>query len=127
MAEKETFVLVSLEENKAKELAQVISSDACRKILDHLSAKKATESEIAKELNMPISTVHYNLKNLLQSKLVEAKEFHYSEKGKEVLHYSLANKYVIIAPKGATESFKSKLKSLLPVVGIIGVLSFVIQ
>ena len=73
MAEKETFVLVSLEENKAKELAQVISSDACRKILDHLSAKKATESEIAKELNMPISTVHYNLKNLLQSKLVEAK------------------------------------------------------
>lgn len=127
MVKKETFVLVSLEEDKAKELAQVISSDACRKILDHLEKDKATESEIAAALNMPISTVHYNIKNLLQSKLIEANEYHYSQKGKEVLHYSLANKFVIIAPKGASESFKNKLKSLLPVVGIVGALSFAVQ
>ena len=127
MEGKETFVMVSLEEHQAKELAQVISSDACRKILDLLAAKKATESEIAKELGMPLSTVHYNIRNLMQSRLVEAKEFHYSEKGKEVLHYSLANKYVIIAPKGASESFKSRLKALLPVIGIVGALSFALQ
>ena len=38
----------------------------------------------------------------------------YSEKGKEVNHYKLANKYIIIAPK-STHGIKEKLKSVLPV------------
>lgn len=127
MAKKETFIMVSLEEEEAKKLAQVISNDTCRSILDYLAQKKATETELANDLNIPISTVHYNLKHLLDSKLVEAEEFHYSEKGKEVLHYSLANKYVIIAPKAVTESFRNKLKSIIPAIAIIGVLSLVVQ
>ena len=76
MAKKETFLMVSLEEDKAKKLAQVLSNDTSRKILDHLSNKKATETELSKELNLPISTVHYNLRHLLASRLVEAGEFH---------------------------------------------------
>lgn len=127
MAKKETFLMVSLEEEKAKKLAQVISNDSCRKILNYLSNTKATESELAEKLNIPISTVHYNLKHLVESKLVEAEEFHYSEKGKEVLHYSIANKYVIIAPKSASESMMNKLRSIIPVIGIIGALSIIIQ
>jgi hypothetical protein len=63
-----------------------------------------------------LSTVHYNLQALVKANLVKAEEFHYSEKGKEVLHYSLANKIIIIAPKNTrTESFRDKLKSILPV------------
>ncbi|MBD3313004.1 helix-turn-helix domain-containing protein [Candidatus Woesearchaeota archaeon] len=127
MAKKETFLMVSLEEEKAKKLAQVISNDTARKILDHLASKKATESELAKELGIPISTVHYNLKHLLASKLVEAKEYHYSNKGKEVLHYSLANKYVIIAPKSASESIRSKLKSIIPAIVIISAAALALQ
>src|SRR3989344_4389053 len=127
MAAKDTFLLVSLEESKAKELAQVISSDACRKILDHLSKAAATETEVAAVLQMPLSTVHYNLKNLVQSNLVETKEYHYSEKGREVLHYSLANRYVIIAPKGTTENFRERLRKFLPVIAVIGAISLVLQ
>jgi len=116
---KEKFVLVSLKESKAKELAQVISNESCRKILDYLAEKESTETELAKKLELPISTVHYNLKHLVEAGLVEAEEFHYSEKGKEVNHYKLANKYVIIAPK-STFGLKEKLKSILPV-GLITV------
>ena len=111
---KEKFVLVSLKEDKAKELAQVISNESCRKILDYLAEKEATETELAKKLELPLSTVHYNLKHLVGAGLVDAEEFHYSEKGKEVNHYKLANKYVIIAPK-STFGLKEKLKSILPV------------
>ena len=128
MAEKEeTFLLVSLEEEKAKKLAQVISNDSCRKILDYLAKKKATETELSQQLNVPLSTVHYNIRHLVDNKLVEAEEFHYSEKGREVLHYSLSNKYVIIAPKGVSEKFRDKLKSILPVIGIIGAISIALQ
>ena len=63
---KEKFVLVSLKEDKAKELAQVISNESCRKILDYLADKQdATESDLASKLGIPISTVHYNMKHLL--------------------------------------------------------------
>jgi DNA-binding transcriptional ArsR family regulator len=111
---KEKFVLVSLKENKAKQLAQVISNESCRKILDYLAEKEATETELAEKLEIPISTVHYNLKHLTDAGLVTADEFHYSEKGREINHYKLANKYVIIAPKSVF-GIKEKLKAVLPV------------
>lgn len=120
---KESFLLVSLKESKAKELAQVVSNESCRKILDYLASKKdATETEVAKQLNVPISTVHYNLQLLVGAKLVTADEYHYSTKGKEVIHYSLANKYIIIAPK-TVWGIKEKLKTILPVLLIAGAVS----
>lgn len=127
MAE-EKFLLVSLKEDEAKQLAQVISNDTSRKILDHLSnLKDDTETNIAKKLKVPISTVHYNLKALVKAKLIQANEFHYSEKGKEVNHYSLANKYVIIAPKNTPETLKDKLRKILPVIAIIGFGTVVVE
>ncbi|MBD3354486.1 helix-turn-helix domain-containing protein [Candidatus Woesearchaeota archaeon] len=118
MTNKEKFLLISLSENKAKQLSQTIANKTCRKILDYLADKEATESELAEKLDIPISTVHYNIKQLQKAGLVAAEEYHYSEKGKEVNHYKLANKYIIIAPK-STYGIKEKLKSVLPVVLII--------
>lgn len=116
---KQTFLLVSLNEDKAKKLANVITSASARKILDYLAGKgekdESTETQIAKDLMLPLSTVHYNLQQLLAGNLVEADEFHYSEKGKEVNHYKLANKYIIIAPSAPSQSIRDKLKLLLPV------------
>jgi DNA-binding transcriptional ArsR family regulator len=111
---EESFLLVSLKENKAKKLANVINNETCRKILDFLANNTgATESEIAKKTKLPISTVHYNLKLLEESKLVFADEYHYSEKGKEVNHYKLANKYIIIAPDESTTALE-KIRKFLP-------------
>jgi len=127
MAKKETFLLVSLNEKKAKRLAEVISNNTCRKILDHLAKGEASESEISKELDIPISTVHYNLKHLVDAKLVKADTFHYSPKGKEMLHYRLANQYVIIAPESTKHSIREKLKSIIPAATITVALGTVAQ
>jgi len=122
MEDNNSFLLVDLKEDKAKKLAQVISNDSCRKILDYLTHKeKATETEIAEDLKLPLSTVHYNLKHLHKSGLVVADEFHYSQKGKEVNHYKLANKFIIIAPNNDS-SFMDKLRKILPL-GIFAVLA----
>jgi len=50
--------------------------------------------------------------------LVIVEEFHYSEKGKEINHYKLANKYIIIAPKKVT-GLKGKLRKILPSLGVV--------
>lgn len=123
---KESFLLVSLKEDKSRKLAKVLSNESCRKILDYLTAKEATETELAKKLALPISTVHYNLKHLFEAGLVVVEEFHYSAKGKEVNHYKLANKYIIIAPK-STFGIKERLRSVFPVALIVGASAFVIQ
>ena len=81
---KEKFLLVSLNESKSKQLAQAISNDSCRKILDYLADKESSESELSTKLNIPISTVHYNLQQLIKGGLVIAEEYHYSKKGKEI-------------------------------------------
>jgi predicted transcriptional regulator len=113
---KKNMILLSMEDSKIKKVANVISNDSCRKILDYLSNKDATESELAEKLQLPMSTVHYNLQLLMEAGLVDVEEFHYSPKGREVDHYKLANKYIIIAPKKTqTIGLKQKLKSILPV------------
>ena len=108
----EKYLLVSLEEEKSKQLANVLSNDTSRKILDYLAEKDISETDLAKELNLPLSTVHYNVQNLLKNNLVEIKDFVYSEKGNKINIYKLSRKLIIIAPKGV------EIKNILPVVGI---------
>ena len=124
MAKHETFIMVSLEEEKAKKLAEVISNNTSRKILDHLAKKEASESELAKELSLPISTVHYNIQLLLKTNLVQSKEFTWSDKGKEINIYTLSKKYIIIAPSGTKvkESFKNILPATLITFAIAGLI-----
>ena len=128
MKKKESsFLLVSLDDDKAKKLANVISSDTARKILDTLTAGSLTETELSKRMGLPLSTIHYNLRQLVDSGLIESGEYHYSTRGREVAHYSLARKYIIIDPKSDDKLF-SRFKSMLPAVVIttgIGLALFV--
>ena len=91
----ESFLLVSLDEDKSKKLAQVLSNDTARKILDLMSTKEyVTETELSKQLKIPLSTAHYNMGLLVKAKLVNDDHYTYSKKGKKINHYSLSNKYV---------------------------------
>lgn len=127
MAEK-SFILLSLKDDKAKKLSKALGNASCRKILDYLALKgDATETQISKELNVPISTVHYNMKLLAENGLVSMNEYHYSEKGKEVIHYKMRNRYIVIAPEPEDEkSIMSKLKNMLPGAIILGIGTFLV-
>lgn len=109
----EPFIMISMDQ--AKSVANALTNKSATKILDFLANNSgATESEIAKALKLPVSTVNYNMKALLESKLVIADEFHYSPKGKEVSHYKLAKKYIIIAPADEKEGFLQRIKKYIP-------------
>ncbi|MFH1331937.1 MAG: helix-turn-helix domain-containing protein [archaeon] len=109
----EKFIIVSLEDEKSKDLANVISNDTSRRILSFLSEKEASESDISKALGLPPSTVHYNVQHLLKNNLIEVKDFYWSDKGNKVNIYTIAKKLIVIAPKGAKVT--SAIKSLIPV------------
>ncbi|MBN1156201.1 winged helix-turn-helix transcriptional regulator [Candidatus Woesearchaeota archaeon] len=125
MAE-DSYLLVNLKDEESKQLAQVISNDTSRKILDFLAKGEATETDIAASLNLPLSTVHYNLQHLNKAKLVQVDEYHYSKKGKEINHYKLSNKLIIIAPTGI-DRVKDKLKTFLPITVLAGIAAGIIH
>lgn len=122
-------MLVNLAGEEAREVAKILSSETGKKILDFMSVKESvTETEVADSLNLPLSTVHYNMQQLLKAKLVVADEYHYSKRGKEILHYKLAKKYIIIAPQGESKkSFFEHLKKYIPVTLIAISISVIIK
>ncbi len=118
---KNSFLLLNLQEEKAKAVAKVISNESCRKMLDYLAEKEGTATELSVKLQIPLPTVHYNLQHLQEAGLVVSEEFHYSAKGKEVNHYKLANKYIIIAPRDVP-GIRERLRSILPasIIAVVG-------
>jgi predicted transcriptional regulator len=108
------YILISMEDKKIKKLAEVLGNKTCKKIINLLAEKESSEKDIADSLNIPINTVEYNLKKLIQAEFIEkAKNFFWSKKGKKIDIYKLSNKSIIISQKSSQVS--SKLKSILPV------------
>ena len=116
------YVLVSLDDKKAKDIGSVLSNATAKEILSYLGEKeKVTPSEIAKALSLPLSTVMYNLQHLEKEDLVEKKDFAWSDKGKKVHFYAVAKKMIIIVPKGF--NWQETLKKILPVALVGAVVS----
>ncbi len=129
MGKKSNMLLIDLNDPKTKSIAEIITSDTSRKILDFLAGiETASESEIAKELSLAISTVHYHMQKLQEAGLVDVSGFTYSKKGREINRYTLANKYIIITPRKMS-GLKAKLRKILPIaavpLGLGGVLKIV--
>lgn len=121
----ESYMLMSLDDEKSKQLAEVMANKTCKKILTLLAEKELSEGDIAKKLKLPINTTEYNLKKLISAGLVEkSQSFFWSIKGKKIPNYRLSNKYIVIAPKSSS---LSGLKSLLPALAFIGLGSFLIS
>jgi uncharacterized secreted protein with C-terminal beta-propeller domain len=113
------FILMGIDDDRSKDIAEVLSNKTCKKILDHLSeAKEASEKEISDSLKMPINTVEYNLNKLIKSGLVEkTKNFFWSVKGKKIEMYKLAKKHIIISPSSKKLALE-QLKMILPIIFI---------
>ena len=119
---KNNLLIIDLDDDNTKDIANTISNKSCSKILNFLTENEASEEEISEKLNIPISTVHYNLKQLIKSKLIVADKYRYSKKGKEIKIYAPANKFIIIAPKGRDKNnFLEQLKNIIPSFLILGV------
>ncbi len=114
------FIMMKMDDPRSKKVAEVLGNKTCKKILDYLAENtEKSEEDISKELKVPINTIEYNLKKLLESGLVEkAKNFFWSKRGKKIDLYKLAKKHIIISPKHTRPNMKN-LKTILPVFATI--------
>lgn len=112
----EKYLLFSLEDDESKKLGEIISNATCRKIVNFLAEKEASEGEIAQELKLAINTVEYNLKKLLAARIIEKSQHFWSKKGKKMPTYKVAKKLIVISPKKSSSSnIYSKTRSIVPI------------
>lgn len=113
-------LMIDLDDPRVGKIADVINSSSCKKILNLLTDKELSASEISQELGMALNTVGYNLEKLVDAGLVEkSNKFFWSVKGKRVYRYRISNKNIIISPKARMKGFVSAiLVSLVAAFGL---------
>jgi DNA-binding transcriptional ArsR family regulator len=97
----EDVEVLNLDDEEGKQALQALSNETCLSILNALHGDERTASQIADELDMSIQRVHYNITKLSDAGLVKKQGFKYSEKGREMDLYTVANKYFLIGPPQA--------------------------
>ncbi|HIH86378.1 MAG TPA: helix-turn-helix domain-containing protein [Methanosarcinales archaeon] len=103
--------------DESKKITQVISNDTARKIMELLAGQSMSASDIAKQLDVPLTTIKYNLENLVDVGLVKIERIKYSEKGREVKVYAPVRKLIVVVPeKLGSTSITEVLKKYLGVI-----------
>jgi predicted transcriptional regulator len=123
--ENKKYVMLDLDDERIASLSNVLGNKTCKKILDYLAEKEASETQIANDLKMPANTVNYNIKQLLDAGLIEkTKTFFWSVKGKKVPTYTIANKKIVISPKNFANRKALLLTGAISAVGAIFIKSY---
>ncbi len=106
MTEEGVLVLEPGDE-RAKKIGKAMASNTASDVLSTLSEDELTLSELSERLGQPITTLKYQIENLLDAGLVDIVRTRYSEKGRVVKIYGLRQQVVIMS------SGKADLRSVL--------------
>lgn len=107
----EKYINIDLNDGRIGKIADAISNKTCKKILNVLADDELSGSEVSEKLKIPLNTATYNLDILLEAGLIEKSSgFLWSEKGKRIAKYKVANKKIVISPKS---NFKGILSTVL--------------
>ncbi len=116
-----SYLMINLNDSRSERIAEVLSNKTSKKILEALSSKDMSESELSEELEIPLNTTGYNVRKLVEAGLIEkSKNYFWSKKGKKISVYRISNKKILISPK-------SMVKGIVPTVAIIGSISLIIH
>jgi len=85
--------------DESKKITQVISNDTARKIMELIAEHSMSASDIAKQLDVPLTTIKYNLENLVDVGLAKIERIKYSEKGRQVKVYAPVRKLIVLVPE----------------------------
>ncbi len=102
---------------ESKKITQVISNDTARQVIELLADQSMSVSDIAHKLDVPLTTIKYNIDNLVDVGLAKVERIKYSEKGRQVKIYGPVRKLIVVVPEKAdSASIADILKKYLGVV-----------
>jgi DNA-binding transcriptional ArsR family regulator len=121
--------VVGVDSDDADELLSALSSGTARSLYAALHDRPATPSELAEDVDTSLQNAQYHLENLEDASLIEECDTKYSAKGREMSVYAPADAPVVLfaGSEEEGENVQTALTSLLGGVGVLGVVSLVVQ
>jgi DNA-binding transcriptional ArsR family regulator len=111
---EEKLLILPLNDGTSKKISQALANETSRKVLELLCEEALSASQISQRLEIPLTTLHYNIENLLDAGLIKVDKIKYSRKGREIKYYSPTRKFIVIAPeKIEKEKVKDSLRKIL--------------
>ena len=102
------YETIDINDERAKELAQILMNEKAIAILHLIEETPMSISEIAKELNLPISTVSYHIDKMMRVGLVEIAGKKYGKRLQEVKLYRASNRPILLVPRKSIQKVKKK-------------------
>ncbi len=121
--------VIGVDESVADDLLSAMASETARELLATLHESPAAPSELTDRVDTSLQNVQYHLSNLEEAGAIDVIDTVYSEKGREMNVYAPADKPLVVVAgnESATTGLKSTLTSLLGGLGILGVVSVLVQ
>jgi predicted ArsR family transcriptional regulator len=94
---EERLLILQLSE-ECKKIARLLSNETSIRILNQLQRKSMSASDLAKELQVRLNTLKYNLDSLLEVGLIRVRQIKWSQKGRKVKIYEAVDKVIILLP-----------------------------
>jgi DNA-binding transcriptional ArsR family regulator len=122
--EQDSRVLVLPVNGESRKITQILSNGTSLKILELLGEKGMSATDIAEKLNLPLTTVKYNLDSLVESDLIKIKQIKWSQKGRQIKIYESAEKLIVLVPSKSSIDRLSIMSILQKYIGVIGAAFF---
>jgi DNA-binding transcriptional ArsR family regulator len=121
--------VVGVESDDADDLLSALSSGTARRLLSELHEDPAPPAELAERVDTSLQNAQYHLENLEEAGAVEVVDTAYSQKGREMDVYAPADQPLVIfaGDQEKSTSIRTALSRLLGAVGLLAVVSLVIQ
>ncbi len=129
-ADEKVLILPLGEESK--KVTKVLSNDSARQVLELLADTPMSASDIAEKLEIPLTTVKYNLDALIDSGLIKVKETKWSVKGRKIKIYAPVRKLIVVVPdktdkKSVADILQRYLAVLLGAAGLSAIIEWLYQ
>jgi DNA-binding transcriptional ArsR family regulator len=119
----ENVMIIPLSSDKIKRIARALSNKTAVTILQKLVEKSMSATELSECLNMPLTTVKYNVDALLDAELIKVESVKFSRKRRDIKYYAPVKRALIFAPEKTEKGVIAFLKKVLPLLVVLA-LSF---
>jgi DNA-binding transcriptional ArsR family regulator len=116
-------MMIPLSDNRLKKIARALSNKTAVTVLQGLVEKPMSATGLSESLEIPLTTVQYNINLLLEAKLIKVESVKFSQKRRDIKYYAPAKRALILALQKTEEGVRAFLKKVFPFLVILA-LSF---
>ncbi|THE65251.1 ArsR family transcriptional regulator [Salinadaptatus halalkaliphilus] len=116
--------LLCIDDDRTDDVLATLSSETARTVFRELNERPSTAAALADRLEMSIQSVSYHLENLTETGLIEVADTCYSEKGREMDVYTVAEEPTVLflGTEDDQPGLRVAFKNLAVAVGPVSVL-----